>query len=340
VFWLRMPLPFALNHINLWVLEDGDGFTLVDSGIDLPAVREAWERIAAVLFASRPPVRLICTHFHPDHMGLAGWLTERWGIALWATLGEWAFGRVLALEDDQQFLARALPFYRRAGFNAAQLRLCAERGNTYRQRVAPIPPQLRRLQDGDTISIGGRCWQVISGAGHSPEHAALFCRELAVMIAGDQVLPKISPNVSVWPQEPDADPLALFLHSLDRFRALPADTLVLPSHHDPFIGLSLRLDQLAEHHHQRLAETLEACRVPSTAVDVLQRLFPRPLDDHQLFFAIGESLAHLHHLERRGDLERAAHGDGVVVFHQANAAGRRPPRSPDLPPGCLPERRR
>jgi glyoxylase-like metal-dependent hydrolase (beta-lactamase superfamily II) len=160
------------------------------------------------------------------------------------------------------------------------------------------------------------------------------------MIAGDQVLPKISPNVSVWPQEPDADPLALFLHSLDRFRALPADTLVLPSHHDPFIGLSLRLDQLAEHHHQRLAETLEACRVPSTAVDVLQRLFPRPLDDHQLFFAIGESLAHLHHLERRGDLERAAHGDGVVVFHQANAAGRRPPRSPDLPPGCLPERRR
>jgi glyoxylase-like metal-dependent hydrolase (beta-lactamase superfamily II) len=241
---------------------------------------------------------------------------SRW---LWATLGEWAFGRLLALEDDRQFLAHALPFYRRAGFNATQLRLCADRGNAYRRRVAPIPPQIRRLQDGDAISIGGRCWRVIAGMGHSPEHAALYCAELAVVIAGDQVLPKISPNVSVWPQEPDADPLALFLRSLDRFRPLPADTLVLPSHHDPFIGLHSRLDQLAAHHHQRLAETLEACRAASTALDVLQRLFRRPLDDHQLFFAIGESLAHLHHLERRGDLERDAGGNGATVFRRARA---------------------
>lgn len=317
VHWLRMPLPFKLDHINLWLLEDGDGWTVIDTGIARDEVKAAWEEIIARHFGRRPLKRVIVTHFHPDHMGLVGWLTGRFGVGLWASSGEWAFARMLSLDSDEAFKDTFHHFYHAAGFDDGLLEAVSERGNPYAARVSPIPVSYRRLRDGEAVDIGGRSWRVIVGAGHSPEHVCLFSDQLGVLISGDQILPRISPNVSVWPQEPEADPLALFLDSLDLFRPLPAGTLVLPSHDWPFVGLHRRLDELAHHHDGRLDETLAACAEPRTGVDVLERLFDRDLDRHQLFFAIGESLAHLHFLEGRGRIERSRRPDGVDLFTRA-----------------------
>jgi glyoxylase-like metal-dependent hydrolase (beta-lactamase superfamily II) len=319
VHWLRMPLPFQLNHINLWLLEDGDGWTIVDTGIARDEVKVAWERIFADHFDGRPLKQLVVTHFHPDHMGLAGWLVDRFAVEMWTPLSEWAFGRVLAVEADEASLAEFRRFYKAAGFDEGMLGLVEERKFSYRRRVSPIPPAFRRIRDGDTLEIGGRSWRVIVGMGHSPEHACLYCESAGILISGDQILPRISPNISVWPQEPEANPLRLYLDSIPRFRSLPADTLVLPSHDQPFTGLHGRLDGLAHHHDGRLAETLEICNEPCTGVDVLRRLFTRKLDTHQLFFAVGESLAHLHFLAGEGLVHRTAGADGTHAFHRVAA---------------------
>ncbi|MEO5335924.1 MAG: MBL fold metallo-hydrolase [Magnetospirillum sp. WYHS-4] len=320
ILWHRQPLPFKLDHINLWLLEDGDGWCAVDTGIDLSECRAAWGELAGRLFGGRPLRRMIVTHFHPDHLGLAGWLRQRFGTELWMTLGEWATGRMLALDTDGACMPDFRRFYGAAGFDAKAMAVMETRGNPYPERVHPIPAAYRRLNDGDEVPVGGRTWRVIVGRGHSPEHAALYCAEAGVLISGDQVLPRISPNISVWPQEPEADPLRLFLDSLSSFRTLPGDTLVLPSHDRPFRGLSTRLEQLARHHDARLAETLEACAEPRTAVDILRRLFRRDLDDHQLFFAIGESLAHLHFLMGEGQVERLRRADAPDLYRRCSPA--------------------
>jgi len=316
VLWMRMPLPFALDHINLWALEDDGGWTLVDTGIATDETRALWDRLLAGPLAGRPVRRLICTHFHPDHMGLSGWLTERLGVLLWATLGEWGFGRQLAAMDDATFATLSRALYGPAGCSDAQLALVDQRGNIYRRRITPHPDTVTRLQDGQSLRIGAHDWQVVVGQGHAPEHAGLWCPALDLLISGDQVLPRISPNVSVWPSEPQADPLSLFLNTLADWRArLPDSVLVLPSHGLPFRGLHARLEVLAHHHDARLDETEADCRdVPLSAAEVLPRLFRRSLDDHQLFFALGETLAHLHHLETQGRLRRRVGDDGVIRF--------------------------
>jgi len=319
VLWLRMPLPFALDHINLWILEDGDGWTLVDTGIATDTTRALWEQLLAGPLAGRPVRRLICTHFHPDHMGLSGWLTERLDVPLWASLGEWAFGRQLAAMDDAAFASLCHALYRPAGCSPEQLALVDARGNVYRRRVTPHPDALTRLMDGQTLRIGAHDWEVVVGHGHAPEHAGLWCPALDLLISGDQVLPRISPNVSVWPTEPTADPLSLFLDSLTRWRTRVPDTvLVLPSHGLPFRGLHARLEVLLHHHDARLDETEAECRAaPLSAAEMLPRLFRRALDDHQLFFALGETLAHLHHLEAKSRLRRITGADDVARFQAA-----------------------
>lgn len=317
LWWLRMPLPFKLDHINLWLVEETDGWTVIDTGLATDATKALWGQIFETALDGKPIRRVIVTHFHPDHMGLAGWLTERWGVECWATLGEWLFGRMLCLDDTDAFVEMQVEFYRRCGFTDDMLAVARERRNIYAGRVSPVPPQFRRMQGGETVTIGGHDWVVITGAGHCPEHASLFCPALNVLISGDQVLPRISPNVSVWPQEPDADPLGQFLASLDDFRDLPFDVLVLPSHGLPFRGLQARLDELAHHHDQRLAETLALCAQPVTGVDLLKALFQRELDSHQLFFAIGESLAHVHYLMAEGRIRRDCRADGVWLYRQA-----------------------
>ena len=321
VYWHRMPLPFKLDHINLWLLEDGDGWTAIDTGINRPEVIDAWERIFATRLGGRPLRRLIVTHFHPDHVGLAGWLQKRTGAEFWMPLAEWAFARLMSLDQSDETHDTSVAFYRATGFDSNQIAAAGSRRGGYAKSISPIPLAFRRYREGETMTIGGRGWRVIVGLGHSPEHACLWCEELRVLISGDQILPRISPNIAVWPHEPNSNPLALYLDSLGKFRSLPDDVLVLPSHDRPFRGLAWRLDELADHHHVRLQRTWEACAAPSTGAEVLRRLFTRELDSHQLMFAIGESLAHLHFLRGVGALARETRADGAWLFHQVGKYG-------------------
>jgi glyoxylase-like metal-dependent hydrolase (beta-lactamase superfamily II) len=314
VFWLRMPLPFALDHINLWLLEDGSGWTIVDTGYAMPETRSAWERVFAEHLDGRPVTRVVVTHFHPDHVGLAEWLVERWRAPLWITEKEWLYARVMSRGSDD-FVALRRDFARRAGLDAVASELFGEREKSYRRGVPSVPSAFRRIADGGMFDIGGRGWRVIVGEGHAPELACLYCAETGVLISSDQVLPKISPNVSVQAHEPDGDPLAQYLASLAKLReAVAPETLVLPSHNLPFFGLHMRINELAAHHQARCGELVAALTRPQSAVDLLPVLFRRPLDRHQTAFALGEALAHLHYLERRGALERVHGSDGVDRF--------------------------
>ncbi len=304
VFWLRAPLPFdKLDHVNLWILDDGKAWTIVDTGINLPESCAIWQGLLSGFLAGKPVRRIIVTHLHADHVGLAGWLCKNTGAELWMTRGEYAAGRMLWL--DRQSEAESEKFYLRTGFDAGQATMAARMGNFYQHSATPIPAAFRCIFDGDVFDIGGRPWRVITGSGHSPDHVSLYCKDLNTLISGDQVMPYISPNISIWPQEPESNPLRLYLDSLKCFTPLPADTLVLPSHGQPFTGLHSRLDTLALHHSNRLDQTYDACRgEPKTSAEVLPVLFGQDLNKHQLFFAIGESLSHLHFLMEEGRVER------------------------------------
>jgi glyoxylase-like metal-dependent hydrolase (beta-lactamase superfamily II) len=314
VHWLRMPLPFALDHINLWLLEDGPGWTIVDTGYAMAQAKELWDRIFTDRLGGRPVTRVIVTHYHPDHIGLADWLVRRWRAPLWVTEKEWLFARVMSRGDEDFALSRR-SFARRAGLDDAAAELFSERENSYRRGVPSVPASFQRLADGMVVQIGGREWRVIVGEGHAPELACLYCAETGVLIAGDQVLPRISPNISVQAHEPDGDPLARYLASLAKLRAaVPPETLTLPSHNLPFFGLHTRIDSLAAHHRARCGEVIAACGVPKTAVEMVKVLFRRALDRHQMGFALGEALAHLNFLMYEGALDRVHGEDGVDRF--------------------------
>ena len=324
VHWLRMPLPFALDHINLWLLRDSfrgrDGWTAIDCGAATDETRALWERLFAEGLDGLPVVRVLCTHMHPDHVGLARMLTDRFDAPLWMTRGEYCTGRILSVRMPGSDPDAGVRHYRRHGIpDGPQLELLGQRVRGHFPALVPSMPQsYRRIIDGETIRIGARTWRVIEGTGHSPEHAALHCEDGALLISGDMVLPRISTNVSVFDLEPEADALSWYLASLHRFEPLPADTLVLPSHGRPFRGLHRRIEQLREHHDERLAVVLAACRErPRHAAEVVPILFGREFDAHQTMFALGKSLAHLHHLWYAGTLQRTVGDDGVIRFAMA-----------------------
>ncbi len=315
--WIRMPLPFALDHINLWLLEDEGGVTVVDTGVGLPPTRDLWDKLFAGALASRPIVRVLVTHFHPDHMGNAEWLARRFGVELWCPQAEWLMAQLGWQGMGGNDAEKRMSHYRRHGVAEAHIEAFRGRGNHYRQLVPSVAAQFRAVREGDVLTIGARRWHAFTVLGHAPEHACLRCPEAGVLISGDQVLPKITTNVSVWPDQPRGNPLRLYLDSLARFRPLAAETLVLPSHGLPFRGLHLRLDYLRHHHDERLAATVDALVEPRTAAELVPVLFRRQLDTHQLGFAIGETLAHLHYLEAEGQAARLVDADGVQRFRKA-----------------------
>ncbi|MDE2121681.1 MAG: MBL fold metallo-hydrolase, partial [Betaproteobacteria bacterium] len=230
VYWLRMSMPMALDHINLWLLEDGDAWTVVDTGLNIDATREAWERVFETQLQGRPVRRVICTHMHPDHVGLADWLCRRWGATLWMTQGEYLSARMVSAGMEPTGTEGLVEHFRVHGAAPEHLQALSARGNFYMRMVPTLPGSFQRIDDGQRLRIGHADWQVIVGGGHSPEHASLWCAEQRLLISGDLLLPRISTNVSVYPIDPEADALGRYLHSLERFDALDAGTRVLPSH--------------------------------------------------------------------------------------------------------------
>lgn len=325
VHWLRMGLPFALDHINLWLLDDEidgrAGFTAIDTGITSEATMAAWERLFDTFFAGRPLLRIISTHYHPDHVGLAHWLTaggrqHRWRVPLWMSAGEYGYARFLSGEGGGVSSDGVVKHFRRNGLTDAEplARLRTRGTNHYPKLVPALPSSYVRIQDDDVIAIGARRFRVIVGQGHSVEHVSLYSDTDRLLVSGDMVLPRISTNVAVFDIEPEGNPLPLYLRSLDRYLPLPADTLVLPSHGLPFTGLHARVMQQHQHHAERLAEALAACATPKSAAEIVPVLFRRELDAHQLGFALGESLAHLHALWHDGRLRRQRDDDEVFRF--------------------------
>lgn len=317
VYWLRMGLPFALDHINLWLLRDKAGWTIVDCGIANDATRGAWETIFSTGLDGLPVVRVIATHCHPDHVGLSDWLCSRWQAPLWMTTGDYGFARMMSASLPGVDGTAMLPHFQRHGLtDPAVLEQLKGRKSYYPTLVPAVPASYHRMQDGQVFAIGSHDWRVITGFGHSPEHASLYCANLRLLISGDMVLPRISTNVSVFAVEPEANPVQLYLDSLMKYHELPDDTLVLPSHGKPFRGLHTRIGQLVEHHRERLAEVLVACATPRSAADIVPIMFRRALDAHQLTFAMGEALAHLHLLWLDGTLVRDCGEDGILRFRR------------------------
>ncbi len=327
VRWLRMGLPFALDHINLWLLRDRmdgrDGWTIVDCGISSDATRDAWEQVFAHELGGLPVLRVIVTHMHPDHVGLADWLTRRWSddaheCRLWMSGTDYNAARINSTPGVKAAVLSP-QFAQRHGISDAEmLRQLGTRGGHYAQLVPAVPERFQRLIDGDVLHIGEHAWTCHVGYGHAPEHMSLHCPALGVLISGDMVLPRISTHIGVYEMEPEGNPLQRYLASIEHMRTLPADTLVLPSHGRPFRGLHTRIDQLKTHHEERFAEVMQACaEAPKSAADLLDLLFKRKLDLHQTGFAMGESLAHLHALWHAGRLTRALDAQGVYRFTPA-----------------------
>lgn len=332
VFWLRMALPFALNHINLWLLRDRlphpsqpgvwqEGWTAVDCGIDNPATREAWLQIEAQALQDLPILRVLVTHMHPDHMGLAHWLCERWQAPLWMSTSEYQ-SALMASHGLSNFGGDpTVRFFNAHGWhNAEDLAVVRSRMGYYPSMVPKVPAAYVRLMSGMQVRIGDRLWQCISGHGHSPEHMALLDDTQQLLISGDMLLPSISTNVSVYAMEPDGNPLQHFLDSLDKMQPLPDTCLVLPSHGRPFHGAAARIAQLRSHHAERLDELVHACSEQALcAHDVLPLIFKRTLDVHQTTFAMGEAVAHLNLLWLEGRLSREQDAAGTYRFKTLTA---------------------
>jgi glyoxylase-like metal-dependent hydrolase (beta-lactamase superfamily II) len=310
--WISMPLPFQLDHINLWAIEDEGGSTLVDTGIGNAETRALWDKL---LPQFEPVKRVIVTHYHPDHAGNAAWLCKRHGVQLWMTQGEYLTAHAVRNSAAGYTTDAVLSVFRHNGLADTHYAAMKARGNRYGELVPEFPFSYRRIIERDRVKIGGHDWIAFVGHGHAPEHLSLHCPDLNVVIAGDMLLSTISTNVSVWSIDPDGDPLRLFLESLERYRDLPSDVLVLPSHGKPFRGAHQRVQALERHHAERLDDLVATLRQGArSAGELLGVLFRRPLDAHQTFFAMGEAIAHLHYLYYAGRITRSAGSDGIMRY--------------------------
>lgn len=320
VLWMRMPMPFSLmNHVNLWAVRDGNGWTTFDSGLQTDDTTQAWRRLFANggALAQGGLTRVFVTHMHSDHIGLAGWLARKFCCRLWMTRMEYLACRLVVADIGREAPEEFVSFYRRAGWDDAAIEVYRAYFGGFGKYVYALPDSYRRVCDGEEMRIGDRTWRVVVGTGHSPEHACFHCPELKLLISGDQVLPGISSNVSVIPTEPDADPTSEWLASLDKLRReIPDDVLVLPGHNEPFRGLHARLDYLERSQHDALDRLRRALGRPRRTVDVFSLLFSRPIrsEPHLLEVATGESVAHLNYLLHRDEAEMELDADGVAWY--------------------------
>ncbi len=319
VHWLRMPLPFQLDHINLWLLEDGEGWTVVDTGLKGDATREIWRTHFDGVMAGRPLDRMIVTHLHPDHVGCAGWLESEFDCRLWMSRTDYLQCRMLWHDTGREAPQAAVTFYRAAGYTDEQIDKYKSRFGGFGLGVDRMPDSYRRVQDGDVIEIGGREWHVVVGSGHAPEHLCLWCPKHDLFISGDQVIARISSNISVWPTEPEGDPLAAWLDSCRKIKeTVPNSVLVCPAHQRAFHGLHHRLDQLIDGHERNLDNLMKRLESPKRAVDVFGALYKRAIGEGLLGMATGESLAHLNCLLHRGLATRTRDENGVDWYETAS----------------------
>lgn len=316
VFWLRMTLPMAgLDHINLYFLRDGDEFVVVDTGLGWKEAMDTWEQVFADNMDGAKVNRVICTHMHPDHAGLAGWMCRKFNAPLLMTMGEYFLCRLMAADTGNPAPEEGITFYKRAGFTDEQIENYKSRFGGFGKAISALPNGYQRIRENDNIEVDGNDWQVLIGSGHSPEHACLYNAELKLMISGDQILPNISSNVSVWPTEPEGNPLEDWIASCHKLReAVPKDTLVLPAHGIPFRGADHRLSRLIEHHENALERLYEYCFQPKRSTEVYPVLFRRKINDGNRLMAVGESIAHLNCLVKRRQMVRTMNTDGHYVY--------------------------
>jgi glyoxylase-like metal-dependent hydrolase (beta-lactamase superfamily II) len=320
VHWIRLAMPYRLNHINVWALEDGDGWTLVDTGLRTEETAAAWKQLLATPPLDRPLTRIIVTHMHPDHIGMAGWLSRKHAARLWISRMEYMACRVLVSDTSRDAPADAVRFFQEAAWSASAIDEYRSRFGNFGKHIHALPDSFRRIVDGERIRIGAHDWEVVAGRGHSPEHSCLYCPDLRLLISGDQVLPKISSNVSVHPIEPDADPMADWFASLDTIQQrVPDDVLVLPAHNDCFHGLHARIAQLRSGQEAAFERLRSALREPKRVPDTFEALFKRPIlegDGHQFSLATGEAIACLNYLMARGEVRKQVK-DGVAWYSLA-----------------------
>ena len=334
IFWIRMPLPFKLDHINLWLLRDAiddePGWTLIDTGLFDENNKLTWKSIIKNYFSGLKLLRIICTHMHPDHVGLANWLCkglgdERWSAELLMTHGEFFTGRTYSLEgklasryqDDSRLSQTSKYFYRHGCNIETEKYNISERSYFYSSMVPDFPSTFRKLSNRQKLKIGKLTWTVITGSGHSPEHISLYNSKKKLLISGDMLLPKISSHVGVFPDEPNGNPLNGFLKSLTKFTLLPKDTKVLPSHGEPFLGIIDRVNQLKNHHEKRMKKIFLNCAKEKTAYQLIPIIFSRKLDSHQFFFALCEIIAHLNYGWHMNMLSRSEQ-QGIIKFKTVN----------------------
>ena len=316
IYWLRMPLPFALGHINLWLLEDHGGWTIVDTGVGSEDCKAVWKEAFTGLLQDKTVTRVIATHLHPDHVGCAGWLCREFGVDLWMSRDEYLLCRLLVSDTGKEAPVEGTRFYSSAGFPVEALERYREMFGFFGKYVTALPEAYQRLSDGDLVRVGDDSWEIIIGRGHSPEHACLYNAERNILISGDQLLPTISSNVSVYPTEPKGNPLRDWIASLTMLKSrLPDDVLVLPAHGKPFRGAHARLDELIEEHMTGLDKLYDHCNEPRRAVDVFPALFKSKISARNLILATGEAVAHLNYLCDENKLI-AEHGDDDVIWYR------------------------
>jgi glyoxylase-like metal-dependent hydrolase (beta-lactamase superfamily II) len=314
ILWARLALPFLLDHVNLYFIDDGDGWAVIDTGIGDQATKAAWQMLLGEPLRNRPLTRIIATHFHPDHVGAAGFLLQLFDVPLYMSATEYLQSLNINLDPGALEAEHYRRFYLDHGLDLATTQRVVTSGHAYLKLTSGLPPTYHRVVGGDVLRIGGREFEVLTGGGHSPEEVMLLCRAEKLFFAADQVLAKISPNVSVIAVDPEGDPLGYYLRSLKALqREIPNDVLVLPGHNLPFYGLHTRAAELIGHHEGRCDRILQACRAaPRSAAELVPFVFTRKLDPHQMGFAFSEVLAHVNYMLRQDTLKPIATSDGIL----------------------------